>query len=406
MIRFDSINKKPKIRLLAYVTAFTVALLAVLWFAGLYSYLLFGTIIACWLAFTSVFLIYTLIRQLRYNPYSYNTIYYPAFALLALFYLAALILQMRSVHQMGLSANYGMYSLSGEMLGFAKTFMILSLPVIVIFSIGLCASNIVLLRREGRSWRNLLGIVLSFVLVGGDLILFFADYYASGSTFEVMIHDLIVNLYAAVYLYFECMMIGTIIANLLVYRYEPDKDKDFIIVLGCSIRADGSPTPLLAGRIERALKFYHDQIASGGKPPVFVTSGGQGSDEVIPESTSMKNYLVSKGVPESHIIEENRSTSTYENMLFSKKIIDGIKENAKVIFSTTQYHVFRSGLKARRVKMRATGIGSKTKWYFWPNALVREFAGVLSEHRVKQMLILGSMVLIYILGTWYNYLFL
>ena len=50
---------------------------------------------------------------------------------------------------------------------------------------------------------------------------------------------------------------------------------------------------------------------------------------------------------------------------------------------------------ARRVGMRAVGIGAKTKWYFWPNATVREFVGILTEHRVKQALILGGMVVLY-----------
>ena len=68
-------------------------------------------------------------------------------------------------------------------------------------------------------------------------------------------------------------------------------------------------------------------------------------------------------------------------------------------FSTTNYHVFRSGLMARRVKMRAVGMGAKTKWYFWPNAAVREFVGILTEHRLKQALILGGVVAIYIIST-------
>ena len=76
-----------------------------------------------------------------------------------------------------------------------------------------------------------------------------------------------------------------------------------------------------------------------------------------------------------------------------------IDPGAKIAFSTTNYHVFRSGLFARRVKMRAVGMGAKTKWYFWPNAAVREFAGLLTKHRIKQALILSGMVLIYVVLT-------
>jgi uncharacterized SAM-binding protein YcdF (DUF218 family) len=48
-----------------------------------------------------------------------------------------------------------------------------------------------------------------------------------------------------------------------------------------------------------------------------------------------------------------------------------------VAFSTTNYHVFRGGMFAREAGMHASGMGSKTKWYFWPNAEVREFVGLI-----------------------------
>ena len=83
-------------------------------------------------------------------------------------------------------------------------------------------------------------------------------------------------------------------------------------------------------------------------------------------------------------------------MKYSKEKILSINPNGKIVFSTTNYHVFRSGLYARRHKMRAVGIGAKTKWYFWPNAAVREFVGLLTEHRGKQTLIIGGMVVIYV----------
>ncbi len=86
-------------------------------------------------------------------------------------------------------------------------------------------------------------------------------------------------------------------------------------------------------------------------------------------------------------------------MRFSKEKIWERDPQAKIAFSTTNYHVFRSGLFARRVKMRAVGMGAKTKWYFWPNAAVREFIGLLTKHRGKQALILGVMIAVYVALT-------
>ena len=281
----------------------------------------------------------------------------------------------------------------------AKSYILFSSPFLLLFSIALCVSNISLIRHEGRRLVNVLGIILSFLMVGGLLFILLFDYYAAGSQREIMLHDLVSNLFAAWYLYFECMIVGVIVADAIVARYEPEPDKDFIIILGCGIRKDGTPSPLLRGRIDRALAFAENQEALTGKAPVFVTSGGRGPDEAVSESAAMKQYLLSKGIPAERIIEEDRSTNTFENMSFSKEKICQIDPQSKIAFATTNYHVFRSGVCARRVKMRAVGMGAKTKWYFWPNAAVREFAGLLTRHRGKQALILGGMVVFYVALT-------
>lgn len=80
-----------------------------------------------------------------------------------------------------------------------------------------------------------------------------------------MLHDLITNLFAAMYLYFECMLLGVIVADAIAAKHEPHKDKDCIIILGCALKPDGTPTPLLRGRLDRALAFAQAQTAQTGK---------------------------------------------------------------------------------------------------------------------------------------------
>nr|MCR4838345.1 YdcF family protein [Eubacterium sp.] len=50
-----------------------------------------------------------------------------------------------------------------------------------------------------------------------------------------------------------------------------------------------------------------------------------------------------------------------------------------IAFSTTNFHVYRAGILASDAGMNADGMGAKTKWYFWPNALIREFIGMLAR---------------------------
>ena len=397
-MKFDTRNKKPKLYNLLLQALFVLLIVILLVQKNAQRHAaLISALIGLFLLAAVGQLIAALFKQIQYNPYSYNTIYYMGFSL---FLLAVAVMQLRITL---LLVRYPQVYQANEILHIlldsAKNFMYYSSPFLLLFSAALCVSNISLIRHEGRRLVNILGILLSFLLVAGLVLLFLFDRYASGSRLQVMLHDLAANIFAAVYLYFECMLIGAIVADVIAARYEPEPDKDFLIVLGCGFRKDGSPSPLLRGRLDRALRFAEKQEAATGKAPIFVTSGGQGPDEVCSESACMKRYLLEQGVPEERILEEDRSTDTFENMKYSKAQIWKVNPQGKVAFATTNYHVFRSGLYARRVKMRAVGMGADTKWYFWPNASVREFVGLLTDHRGKQILIFGSLILTYTILT-------
>lgn len=404
MIRFDTRDKKPKVYNIAFLTVIAaVAVIIIALTEVQNNILIINIILTVYFLADVILLTVAFFRQIQYNPYSYNTIYYSGFALfLFSVFITHLIQCISMITDPSLISNLS--TIVWRLIGSVHSYMLISAPFILLFSVALCISNISLIRHEGRRLVNVLGIILAFILIAGEVFLFMADYYATGSQMEVMIHDLIVNVLSAVYLYFECMLIGAIIADILAAKYYPNYNKDFLIILGCGIRKDGTPTPLLKGRCDMALDFARKQKEETGKDLIFVTSGGQGPNEVISESACMKQYLIEQGVPEERIIEEDKSTSTFENMKFSKEKIWAVNPEGKVAFSTTNYHVFRGGLYARRVKMRAVGMGSKTKWYFWPNASVREFVGILTEHRGKQALIFGALIAIYIALTLVLYL--
>lgn len=413
-MKLDTLDKKPKVYHLVILTFAVLALLTVLFLLGKPRMVRFSCLLlALYSLAVAALLVRAFFRQIRYNLYSYNTIIYFGFALFSVSISLTYAFMFVRVHEVPVESV--LPSILGWLLGSAKTYALFTFPFLFLFSVALVISNLSLIRHEGLRPVNLLGIALAICLVGGEVFIYLRDYAVSGSLREVMLYDLLTNLLAAIYLYFECMLLGTIVANVIAARYEPEKDKDYIIILGCAIRKDGTPTPLLRGRIERALTFAKAQKAETGKVPVFVLSGGQGADECVSEAECMRRYLSEQGVPEEQMLLEDKSTDTAENMTFSKKLIlDRVRPGkeapqgywptlndpeASVAFSTTNYHVFRSGLKARRVKLRAQGMGCKSKWYFWPNAAVREFAGLLTQHRVKQGLILLGMIVFYAVLT-------
>ena len=107
----------------------------------------------------------------------------------------------------------------------------------------------------------------------------------------------------------------------------------------------------------------------------------------------MKRYLVDNGVPENKIIKEDKSVNTYQNLAFSKKIIEedcGDIDKVNVAFSTTNYHIFRGYTIAKKLKFKVSGLSAKTKYYFFPNAFLREFIGLLWEKKYVHLIFVGA----------------
>ncbi len=276
----------------------------------------------------------------------------------------------------------------------------LALPILV-FSLAMIVSNIELLRHESVRLPNILGVAVGAAMILGLLLPILAGLHGfSGSFEEYRVHLTMEHIYSTIYTYFACMLGGAAVSAFRAVRREPAFDKDYIVILGCGFNADGSLPPLLRGRCDRAVSFREKQMEATGKQAVLIPSGGQGPDEPMPEAEAMARYLISRGVPESDIIREDQSRNTSENMAFSRRIIEERDPQAKAVFSTTNYHVFRSGLLAARAGLDAEGIGAGTKWWFWPNAFMREVAGLTASRFREEAVLLAVTVAISVLLTW------
>ena len=242
-------------------------------------------------------------------------------------------------------------------------------------------SNVWLIAREGLRPVNMLGVAVSVVWGLALLVLTFAHdaLYELRASFEFI--WVFRTCEAVAVAYGECLLFATVVCAWLAARHRPRRGGDYLVILGCGLRADGTPCPLLAGRIDAALALDAERQKAGDAPATFVPSGGQGPDEPMSEAESMAAYLREHGIPDERIVLEGRSTTTRENMAFSREAIEahaGVSvEERSVLFSTTNYHVFRGYVCAHEAGMRVEGVGSRTRAYFWPNAFLREFAGLL-----------------------------
>ncbi|AJS59389.1 YdcF family protein [Paenibacillus sp. IHBB 10380] len=149
-------------------------------------------------------------------------------------------------------------------------------------------------------------------------------------------------------------------------------DIEYVVVLGAGIK--GSELSLtLQQRLDTSLTY-----ANMSREIPIIVSGGQGPGEDITEAQAMSNYLINKGISKDRIILESKSTSTQENLLFSKAIMnfEGLK-NPTIMIITSDYHMHRAKLIAKELGFEAYGISSKSPGYLKPMNMIREYLATI-----------------------------
>lgn len=153
-------------------------------------------------------------------------------------------------------------------------------------------------------------------------------------------------------------------------------DAAVLIVLGASLHGS-QVSQTLALRLDAAAAIMRSRT----ELPVVV-SGGQGPGEAVPEGAAMALYLKGKGIETARIQIENRSTSTFENLLFSKPLVQQATglDDPRTVIVTSGTHLYRALLIARKAGYRATGAAARDPWYLAPNSLLREYLAIMKYH--------------------------
>lgn len=151
----------------------------------------------------------------------------------------------------------------------------------------------------------------------------------------------------------------------------PEEPQDFIIVLGAHVRSTG-PSRALALRLDRAYEY-----ALENPDTTIIVSGGQGSNEPCTESSAMKQYLLEKGISEERILEEEQSTNTRENLIFSGAMIP---DGASVGIISNGFHICRALHLAETLGYEnVSGIPARSDLATQPTNLLREFFAVVKD---------------------------
>ncbi|MCD7810673.1 MAG: YdcF family protein [Ruminococcus sp.] len=179
----------------------------------------------------------------------------------------------------------------------------------------------------------------------------------------VIIASAIISICVALAIVISCFMVRAA-------HDEPDGADTTMIVLGCKVK-NGNPSLMLRRRLDAAYDYLseHEEVT-------VIVSGGQGTDELISEAQCMNDYLVSRGIAPERIIMEDQSSSTYENLKYSKKIIDENGLSSKITIVTDGYHQLRAEMIASDLGIESYNISAETSWWLLPTYWVREWFGV------------------------------
>ncbi len=144
-------------------------------------------------------------------------------------------------------------------------------------------------------------------------------------------------------------------------------DADCILVLGCQVKADGTPSHMLHDRVMQGVALYK----AGAAPVLFMT--GDSRNEGYDEVGTMKALAVEAGVPEEAIVTDPYGLSTYDSVLRAKEIFG----YDNVIVVTQEYHLYRAIYIAGENGVEAYGVASDPRSY--GGQVFREIREVLAR---------------------------
>jgi vancomycin permeability regulator SanA len=146
-------------------------------------------------------------------------------------------------------------------------------------------------------------------------------------------------------------------------------DVECILVLGCGVRDDGTPSHMLEDRLRRGVELY-----KAGAAPKIIMSGDHGRTN-YDEVNTMKGYAINAGVPSEDIFMDHAGFSTYESMYRAKDIFCA----EKILIVSQEYHLHRAIYLARALGLEAYGVAADYRTY--SGQLYRDIREILARDK-------------------------
>ena len=253
----------------------------------------------------------------------------------------------------------------------------------------LILNGVQMLRRESFSPAHVLSLVLGVIVGIGEIaaVIYVFQLYGNIDAGKV---SLWVLLLVFTVFYFSFLVLSFVVYSVFIQILPHRMNFNYVIIHGCGLAGGEHLTKLLSNRVDKAIEIYQKCKIK----PFIIPSGGKGDDEKLSEAQAMKNYLLLHGIPEEHILLEDRSATTGENLRNSKAIIDARDGKKKTALVSSNYHIYRCLRLAREMRFKCIGIGADVALYYWPSALIREFIAVFLTKRFLIWSLIGYLLFI------------
>ncbi len=166
-----------------------------------------------------------------------------------------------------------------------------------------------------------------------------------------------------------CVVEGLIFTQ---YNAQADPGADYCIILGAQWKTSG-PSTVLRRRLDKAVSYLQ-----ANPDTKVIVSGGQGDNEPFAEALGMQEYLLQAGISQDRILTEAESSSTFENLVFSGRLLD--PGSSRVVIVTTNFHMFRAlKIAQKQGYAHVEGLAADSVLGMAPNNLLREFFGIIKD---------------------------
>lgn len=152
-----------------------------------------------------------------------------------------------------------------------------------------------------------------------------------------------------------------------------DGSNEYLIILGAKVKPGGILSLSLKNRMDTAIPYLQQH------PKVkVIVSGGQGADEEQTEASAMYDYLVRSGIDDSRILIEDRSTSTYQNLSFSKELLPTNVRELTIV--SNDFHLRRATYLANTLGFEVDVIAAPTPKSVKLKSEIRERLALLKTY--------------------------